>query len=217
MARRILKADISDPVSGFFMVRRELIDAVAPRISTQGFKVLFDVIASQASPPRIIELPYAFAERQAGESKLEGHVVIDYLGLLLTKLSGNLLPPRALMFGLVGASGLMVHLTFLYLAHSQQVSFVLAQTLAAVTAMTSNFLINNAVTYRDRRLRGWRLLGGYLRFCALCSLGLIVSVAVADLVFRHTPHSGLWLGLSGTAGAVFGAVWNYVSTSLAVW
>jgi len=213
LARRILKADVSDPVSGFFMTRRELVDAVAPRLSTQGFKVLFDIIASQPSPPRIVELPYAFARRQAGESKLDGQIVLDYLGLLLTKLSGNLLPPRALLFGLVGASGLGVHLGVLGLCIGLHMIFVQAQITAAVTAMTSNFLINNVVTYRDRRLRGLRLLTGYLRFCALCGVGLIANVAVADLVHRHTP--AWWL--AGTAGAVFGAVWNYVSTSLAVW
>ncbi|MGH7011021.1 MAG: GtrA family protein, partial [Caulobacteraceae bacterium] len=80
-------------------------------------------------------------------------------------------------------------------------------------AMTSNFLINNLVTYRDRRLAGWGLLGGYLRFCGLCALGLLANVAVAGLVHRVTP---LWW-LAGSAGALFGAAWNYVSTYLAVW
>jgi len=91
--------------------------------------------------------------------------------------------------------------------------FAMAQTIAALTAMTSNFLINNAVTYRDRRLTGVRLISGYLRFCALCGVGLIANIAVADLVHRHAP---IWW-LAGLAGALFGAVWNYVSTSLAVW
>jgi Asp-tRNA(Asn)/Glu-tRNA(Gln) amidotransferase B subunit len=88
-----------------------------------------------------------------------------------------------------------------------------ASAVAAVVAMTSNFLTNNAVTYRDRRLKGARLFTGYLRFCALCGVGLIANVAVADLVHRHAP---IWW-LAGVAGAAFGAVWNYVSTSLAVW
>jgi len=213
LGRRVLKAAISDPVSGFFMIRRQSVEAVAPRLSREGFKILFDIIASQPAPLRILELPYAFSRRQSGESKLDRRVVVEYLGLLLARLSGNLIPPRALMFGLVGASGLLVHLGVLRVGLAFNLRFALAQTVAAVVAMTSNFLINNAVTYRDRRLAGAPFFIGYLRFCALCGVGLIANVAVADLVHRHAP---IWW-LAGVAGALFGAVWNYVSTSLAVW
>lgn len=213
LARLVLKADVSDPVSGFFMIRREAIDRVAPKLSSQGFKILFDIIASQPTPLRIAELPYDFAEREAGESKLDKRVVVEYLGLILSRLSGNLIPPRALLFFLVGASGLVVNLVVLKLLIGMKLDFAMAQAVAAVTAMTSNYLINNQVTYRDRRLRGLRLVTGYFRFFALCSVGLIANVAVADLVNQYLP---VWW-VAGIAGAVFGAVWNYVSTSLAVW
>ena len=79
--------------------------------------------------------------------------------------------------------------------------------------MTSNYFVNNAVTYRDRRLRGWRLLGGYVRFCPLCAVGLVANVAVAAELHAH----GLAWPLAGLAGAACGAVWNYVSTYLGVW
>jgi len=213
IARRVLRADVTDPVSGFFMIRRTLFERVGPQLSPQGFKILFDIIASQPKPLRIVETPYVFAERRAGASKLDGRVVIDYLGLILSKFSRGLIPPRALMFGLVGSSGVIVHLAVLALCRSLGFAFVGAQEMAAVIAMTSNFLINNQVTYRDRRLRGLSLLTGYVRFCALCGLGLIANVAIADLVHHWTP---IWW-LAGAAGALFGAVWNYVSTSLAVW
>ncbi len=213
IARQVLRAEVSDPVSGFFMIRRSLVERVAPRLSNQGFKILFDIIASQPGPLRIAETPYAFAERQSGASKLDGRVVIEYLGLILSKLTQGVVPPRALLFGLVGSSGVIVHLAVLYFCQTLALTFVNAQVVAALTAMTSNYLINNQVTYRDRRLRGWRLLGGYLRFCALCGLGLVANVAIADLVHQWTPH--WWV--AGAAGALFGAVWNYVSTSLAVW
>jgi dolichol-phosphate mannosyltransferase len=213
LGRRVLKAEVSDPGSGFFMIRRESALAVAPRLSREGFKILFDIIACQSEPLRILELPYLFAPRRRGESKFGRRVAVEYLGLLLARLSGNLIPPRALMFGLVGASGLIVHLAVLRLALAVGLGFALAQGAGAVIAMTSNFLINNAVTYRDRRLKGMALIAGYLRFCALCSVGLIANVAVADLVHRHLA---VWW-LAGLSGAVFGAVWNYVSTSLAVW
>jgi dolichol-phosphate mannosyltransferase len=213
LARRALSAPVADPVSGFFMIRREAFEAAAPRLSDQGFKILFDLIASRAPSLRIVELPYAFSPRQAGQSKLDAMAVSDYLGLVVAKLSGNLVPPRALLFFAVGTTGLVVHLCVLRLGLGLGLAFAAAQAVAAVTAMTSNYLINNETTYRDRRLRGVRLLVGYLRFCVLCGVGLIANVAVADLAQRHLH---LWWA-AGVLGAVFGAVWNYVSTSLAVW
>jgi dolichol-phosphate mannosyltransferase len=195
------------------MVRREVVESVAPKLSRQGFKILFDIIACQPRPLAIVELPYAFSERASGVSKLDRRVMFEYAGLILTKASGNLLPPRALMFGLVGASGLAVHLAMLGCMLRLGLAFWAAQTIAAVTAMSSNYLINNAVTYHDRRLRGWKLLVGYMRFSALCSVGLVANVAVGNLVNGFTGAA--WL--AGAAGAAFGAVWNYVSTSLAVW
>ena len=213
LARVVLRAEVTDPVSGFFMVKRPVFDEAAPKLSDQGFKILFDLIASRASPARILELPYSFSARQAGESKLDAMAVSDYLGLIVSRLSGNLVPPRALLFFVVGASGLAIHLTILRIGLALGLAFAWAQTVAAVTAMTSNYLVNNEITYRDRRLRGVKLLIGYLRFCALCGVGLIANVAVADLAQRHLH---LWW-VAGFVGAVFGAVWNYVSTSLAVW
>ena len=211
LGRKVLHAEVTDPMSGFFMMRRELIEAVAPKLSTSGFKVLFDIMASQPTPPRYVELPYQFRARVAGESKLDNGVVVQYLGLLIAKLSLDLISPRFLMFALVGASGVVVHLAILrsLLAHG----FAAAQLTAALGAMTSNYLINNAVTYRDRRKRGLSLLTGYLKFVVLCSVPLAANVAVATMVYERGP--AWWV--AGVAGAVVAAVWNYVTTSRAVW
>ncbi len=211
LGRKVLHAEVTDPMSGFFMMRRELIEAVAPKLATSGFKVLFDIMASQPNPPRYIELPYQFRARVAGESKLDNGVVVQYLGLLIAKLSLDLISPRFLMFALVGASGVVVHLAILrsLLAHG----FAAAQLTAALGAMTSNYLINNAVTYRDKRKRGLSLLVGYLKFVVLCSVPLAANVAVATMVYERGPT--WWV--AGVAGAVVAAVWNYVTTSRAVW
>jgi dolichol-phosphate mannosyltransferase len=229
LGRLVLRQAISDPVSGFFMARRELFDRVAPKLATEGFKILFDLIASQPEPVRIVELPYSFRERVAGGSKLDNRVVIDYLGLLLSKLSGGIVPTRALMFGLVGGSGLVVQLVTLKLflmleaagghAVATNRGFTLAQFAASMVAMTSNYLINNETTYRDRRRRGLKLVVGYLKFCALCSIGLAANLAVASGVYSLLPENARaeYWWVAGAAGAVFAALWNYVSTAAAVW
>ena len=211
LGQRVLRADVTDPMSGFFMIRRELVEAVAPDLATSGFKVLFDILASQKTAPRYLELPYEFRARHAGESKLDNGVVVQYLGLLAAKLSRDLISPRFIMFALVGASGVVVNLAILRLL--LHIGFAQAQLIASLAAMTSNYLINNAVTYRDTRKTGLGLLTGYLRFVVLCSIPLAANVAVATMVYERGPS--WWV--AGVAGAIVAAVWNYVTTSRAVW
>lgn len=211
LGRRALRGEVSDPVSGFFMVRREAFDRAAGRLEPAGFKILFDLIASQPAPLRITELAYAFQARTAGQSKLDGRVVLEYLGLVAAKLSGDVIKPRMVFFVLVGLSGVVVHMSVLTLIHAMR--FWVAQAVAAITAMTSNYLVNNAVTYRDRRREGWALVTGYLRFLVRGSISLVANVAVAAELHVH----GLPWPLAGLAGAVCGAVLNYVSAFLGVW
>jgi dolichol-phosphate mannosyltransferase len=211
LGRLVLRADVTDPMSGFFMIRREMVEAVAPTLTTSGFKVLFDILASQKTPPRYLELPYEFRARNAGDSKLDNGVVIQYLGLLAAKFTRDLISPRFIMFAVVGASGVGVNL--LILRSLLPFGFAPAQLVAALGAMTSNYVINNAVTYRDRRKRGLALITGYLKFVVLCSVPLAANVAVATMVYERGPS--WWV--AGVAGAVVAAVWNYVTTSRAVW
>ena len=211
LGRRVLHAELTDPMSGFFMIRRELIEGVAGQLATSGFKVLFDILASQKTPPRCLELPYEFRTREAGDSKLDNGVVVQYLGLLVAKLSHDVISPRFVLFALVGASGVVVHLVILRSLLS--FGFTGAQMAAALGAMTTNYLINNAVTYRDRRKRGVQFLVGYGKFVLLCSVHLAANVAVATMVYQQGP--AWWV--AGIAGAVVAAVWNYITTARAVW
>jgi dolichol-phosphate mannosyltransferase len=214
LANNLLRIPGSDVMSGFFMMRREVFDAIAPRLSAQGFKLLADILASAATPLKIAEVPLKFRERHAGESKLDAGVKLDFLMLLLDKTVGRVVPVRFLLFSLVGTFGLAVHLTVLGLFHlALGTQFALAQGVAAATAMTTNFLINNAVTYRDRKLKGWRLVQGLVTFYAVCSLGFIANVGVANAIFAGSAN---WL-LSGIAGACVGAVWNFAASNALTW
>jgi dolichol-phosphate mannosyltransferase len=215
MGRRVLQNDVSDPVSGYFMAKRSVWDVAAPKLTTEGFKVLFDILASHPGPLRVSELPYRFRDRLAGESKLDRRIVIEYLSLILNKATNDMIPARAIMFALVGSTGFLINVAVvltLDLLHAG-LPFWGIQLCGALVAMTSNYLINNAVTYYDRRRKGLALLTGYIRFCLLCSAGLFVNVAVASFL-NDRLHEAV---LSSIAGAVFGAVWNYVTTALAVW
>jgi dolichol-phosphate mannosyltransferase len=211
LAQLATRLPLSDPMSGFFLARRAALNAVAPRVSPHGFKVLFDILACADPPLRAAELPLVFRPRLQGESKLDRRVVLEYLALLGSKISGDLISPRAIVYAVVGATGLAVHLLVLNGLHS--LGFGEANLLAAAAAMTSNYLLNNEITYRDRRRRGLGLLWGYLKFAALCGLGLAINVCVGSYAYEHLHNRDV----SAISGAVAAAAWNYGSTAVALW
>jgi dolichol-phosphate mannosyltransferase len=199
-------------MSGFFLMTRAAFDGAVRRLSGQGFKILLDLFASTPTPFRFKELPYTFRQRQHGESKLDTFVVWEYLMLLLDKLIGHIVPVRFVLFGVVGASGVLVHLVTLRLMLMAG-SFTVAQATATMVAMTSNFVLNNLLTYRDRRLRGWRFFSGLLSFYAVCAIGAVANVGIASAAFAR--HYSWWA--SGLAGAAVGVVWNYAVSAVFTW
>jgi len=214
LAGVICKADVADPLSGFFMCRREVFEAALRRMSGQGFKVLLDLLASSPEPPRVRELPYSFRERQHGESKLDAMIAWEYGMLLADKLVGRFVPVRFALFGLIGGLGLIVHLSTLWLAlNLLGIEFAAAQAVATIVAMTSNFVLNNQFTYRDQRLRGLGLLRGLVVFYLICGVGAVANVGVASYAF--TSSHTWWL--AGVAGAVVGSVWNFAMSSVFTW
>ena len=212
LARLVVSVQIADPMSGFFMLHRPAFERAVRHLSGQGFKILLDLFASTPTPYRFKELPYVFGERIHGESKLDSLVVWEYLMLLLNKLIGRWVPVRFVLFAVVGGSGVIVHLAVLRLA-LVSLTFPFAQALATVCAMTSNFLLNNILTYRDQRLRGLKLAAGLLSFYAICSIGAVANVGIGSIVFEQ--HYSWWV--AGLAGSAVGVVWNYAVSSVFTW
>jgi dolichol-phosphate mannosyltransferase len=214
VAKRVLRVKIADPMSGFFMIRRDRFEQLAPQLSTQGFKILLDIVATARGELRVKEIPFTFGSRLHGESKLDSMVALDFLGLVLAKLTHDVVSLRFLLFAMVGSIGLLVHLTTLFVAlEFFNAPFAEAQTAGALVAMTSNFILNNFLTYRDQRLKGLGILRGLLLFYLVCSVGLLANVGVAFSVYDQEP---IWW-LAGAAGALMGVVWNYAMSGLFVW
>ena len=214
MTHRMVGTPLSDPMSGFFMLRRDRFDEIAPRLSPAGFKILLDIAATAGPGLRIAEQAYSFGERQAGESKFNVQVGVEFLGLLLAKMTGDLVDPRFIFFALVGSIGLVVHLAVLFGGLLVHENFAAAQVIATFAAMTSNFLLNNELTYRDRRLKGWSMLRGFVLFCLVCSVGVLANVDLAGWLLYVEPS---WWWLAGGVGAVMSVLWNYAMSTLFVW
>ncbi len=214
VAKRVLQVRVADPMSGFFMIRRDRFEELAPQLSTQGFKILLDIVATARGDLRVKEIPYSFGSRLHGESKLDSMVALDFVGLVLAKLTNDTVSLRFLLFAMVGSTGLFVHLATLFVAlQIFGLPFPHAQACGAVVAMTSNFILNNFLTYRDQRLKGFAILRGLLLFYLVCSVGLFANVGVAFSVYDQEP---IWW-LAGAAGALMGVVWNYAMSGLFVW
>jgi dolichol-phosphate mannosyltransferase len=210
----VCKCRVSDPMSGYFLVTQEFFQSVARRLTGTGFKILVDILASAERPVRVAEVPYRFRARRMGVSKLEVNVELEYLFLLVDKFAGGVIPTRFVVFVLVGSLGFVLHMAVLAALHFEsRASFAAAQTIATFTAMTFNFLLNNAVTFRDRQLHGWRMLHGLLVFYAACSLGALVNVSFADFLLK----AGLAWYLAGICGLAITSVWNYAVNTVLTW
>jgi dolichol-phosphate mannosyltransferase len=214
LSRVLVPAELTDPMSGFFMMRRAVFDASVRRLSAIGFKILTDLFSSSPQPLRFKEVPYRFRPRHAGQSKLDSVTAWDYAMLLLDKLVGHVVPVRFLAFSIVGALGVAVHFAVLaLLLQLLQRSFIEAQAAATLCAMTCNFAVNNVLTYRDRRLRGSRWLRGWMSFILACSIGGFMNLGAASFVY------GLDRGwfLAAITGILIGSVWNYAVTKIFTW
>jgi len=214
LARTFLPVRLTDPMSGFFMLPRLLFEDLARNLNGQGFKILVDLVLSSPGPLRVAEVPARFRERAAGESKMDVLVVIQFVGLLLDKVFGGILPLRFFSFALVGALGVLVHLSVLgVLRWTTLLGFGTEQAGATLIAMMFNFQLNNVITYRDQRLKGARLWRGLLLFMVVCSFGAIANVGIARVLYQQNTA---W-NVAGGIGAIIGVVWNYAVSATLVW
>lgn len=215
ISRGLLNRPVSDPMSGFFILQRKVLDRTVHGLSGLGFKILLDILATaKHEPMRIAEVPYCFRHRFAGESKLDEVAIWEYGMLLVDKTIGRVIPVRFVTFSVIGGLGVFVHMTVLtILLKGVGLGFATAQSVATGTAMIFNFALNNVLTYRDRRLKGWVWFKGLLSFMVACSVGALANVGIASYLFENRTG---WM-LAALAGVLVGAVWNYAVTQLYTW
>lgn len=214
LSQSVCRCEISDPMSGYFLVDRKLVEEVVHRLSGIGFKILVDILASSRRPVRLKEVPYTFRSRVHGESKLDSTNLLEYLVLLADKMVGEYVPVRFVMFTLSGMAGVVVNAVTLWIMFIlEHMTFAVSQATAIFAAMTVNFLVNNWVTYRDRRLKGIRLLTGLLWFYAACGVGGLTSFSIATLAYDN----GVPWYFAAALGLMISSVWNYAVTSVLTW
>ncbi|NND82180.1 MAG: glycosyltransferase [Gammaproteobacteria bacterium] len=210
----VIKTQLSDPLSGFFMARREVFESVVRNLAGTGFKILLDILASSKRPLKVVELPFTFGTRLHGESKVDSLVTLEFGMMLLNKWFGGWIPIRFMLFSLVGGLGVISHLIILAgLYRVVETEFIYAQAAATLITMAINFVLNNLFTYRDKRLTGLSFFMGLASFYLVCSIGALANFQFAEFLYQQQLH---W-ALAGFSGAMVGAVWNYAMSSVFTW
>ncbi|ANU07591.1 glycosyltransferase family 2 protein [Paraurantiacibacter namhicola] len=215
MARKLTGTELTDAMSGYFMLRTDRLRKQADNLSGIGFKIMLDILATASPRLTVKEFPLKFAERLEGESKLDHGVVLDFLAGLVERYVGRWVPTRFVLFGLVGGLGVFVHMAVLaVLFWPQTIAFGWAQAVATMVAMTFNFWLNNLLTYRDKKLSGADgVFWGWLKFCGACSVGAFANVAVATVL---NDQGVIWWA-AALVGVAIASVWNYALSSKFVW
>lgn len=205
----------SDPMSGYFALSAGLFRKLAPEINPRGFKILLE-IAAKARNIRTAEVGYVFRNREHGESKLSGAVMLNYLVALAELRFGGLISREYLQFVLVGVSGIFINQLFFYLARR---FFALPDERALLVgieaAIISNFFMNNFFTFRDQMLQGIvKITRGFTYFQAICLVGAYINYAVA-LHLSHFLSVNIYL--ANTIGIIIASFWNYFLNAYVIW
>ncbi|MCP9771962.1 glycosyltransferase family 2 protein [Synechococcus sp. Tobar12-5m-g] len=206
---------LTDFMSGFFALRPEPTLPFVRRVDVNGFKFLYELLSISQGRLQVSEIPLCFKARIAGSSKLDLAIVWDLGVSMLHTLLLRSIPRRAISFALVGFSGVAVQLLVVqFLMAGLQFPFEQALPMAVVAAATSNYLINNALTFRFQRQQGLALLQGLLKFLLVASLPVLANVGVASSFYSLVSRNTFWAQLAGIL-VVF--VWNYAASSRFVW
>jgi dolichol-phosphate mannosyltransferase len=206
---------LTDYMSGFFVCRLQAVLPYVRLIDVNGFKFLYELLAISGGRLKVAEVPLQFLPRISGESKLNLAVVWDLGISILHTLLLRSVPRRAISFALVGATGIATHLLIYFLIrHFFEATFEVAQLFSVVGAASTNFLINNILTFRNQQLKSWSLLLGLLRFLLVTSMGMVANVGVSSALYHRTTGQPL---VAMFAGIAVDFVWKYAASSRFVW
>ena len=207
-------AHLTDYMSGFIALKVERCLPFIRKVDVNGFKFLYELLAISKGQLSITEIPLHFQPRLYGSSKLDYAVLWDFVISLIHTSTFRILPRRAISFGLVGASGVVIQLLSTFILMTIGLSFPQSLPLAVITAASSNYLINNILTFGDRRQKGRQLIKGLLKFLLVASLPSLANVGLATGFYNMIQSHAV---LAQLAGIIVVYIWNYAASSRFVW
>ncbi|MCF7798811.1 glycosyltransferase family 2 protein [Candidatus Woesearchaeota archaeon] len=201
LSQPFLKQKISDPMSGFFMIRRKAFEHVKEKINPKGYKIYLEILFANKNL-QVKEIPYKFKTRKKGASKLGSKVIVEYLIMLAKQFFKG----KFFKFCVVGGSGVIVNMSLLYtLTEFGGLYYLLSAAIAIEISIITNFLLNNFWTWKKQNTKHsfWQKM---LRFNLVSLIALIVNMG---LLFAFTELIGLWYIISNLMGILAATIINY--------
>ena len=207
--------NLTDYLSGCFCIKKRSAKNLLKKIEINGFKFLFELLSVSKGRLLVKEVPLLFKKRVYGKSKLDIAIIWDFLISILHNFSFRILPRRAISFGLVGLSGVCVQfLIVTFLTKIFFIEFYKALPFAVIGAASSNFLINNLLTFRFNKLKNLSLLFGYLKYLLVASLPIIANIGITTTFYNYVARDTF---IAQLAGIVIVYAWNYLASSSFIW
>ena len=211
MARALLKRvrSISDPTSGLFMFKREVIQGVA--LKPIGWKILIEILA-RGKFETVTEIPYAFQARSAGASKMSVREQWNYVKHLLLLMKDSPSDRRLFTFLLVGLSGVIVNMAVYVVMVHIGTAVWLSGLVSALVALLTNFILNDRVTWGDIRKGNWHIRA--IKYIAVSLAGIALDISILDVLFSefHANYA-----LANIAGIITASAWNFTVNNLWTW
>jgi dolichol-phosphate mannosyltransferase len=202
---------VKDPMSGFFLFRREVIDGT--ELKPVGYKILLEVLA-RGRTSRVAEVPYTFRERELGESKLDFGEQISYLKHVLKLSSGDRDIRRIFQFGLVGISGGGVNVGILWILTAVLgLPYYVSSVFSIEASILSNFILNDFWTFQDRR--DGRAINRILKYHVVAAVGAVITYVVYISITALLGEEHYVIAMP--PAIVAGFTWNLLMSLLWTW
>ena len=206
---------LTDYMTGFILLKRNSCIKYIEKIDVNGFKFLYELLSLSKGKLKVIEIPLVFGLREFGQSKLDLAVIWDFLISLIHNFFGRIIPRRAFSFALVGLIGVFVQMFVIYfLLAVTDFDFEKILPIGVILAATSNYIINNILTFRSNKLSGKNFYFGLFKFLLVASLPIIANIGVANLFYNQLSSNTFFAQIAGIL-VVF--IWNYAASSRVVW
>ena len=206
----------TDPMSGFFGIKKKLFLEVVNQLDIKGYKILLDIVAVLKNKKNFknIDIPYKFKERIYGESKLTGEILIESLDLIYSKLFGSILPVNFIKFITVGSFGALIHFSILFFLYKfLDYSYSFALICSIEFSIIFNYFLNNIWTFRFVKLFGKQNLIGLIKFNLFSGIGGIIAYLVSQNLYNLDFN---WV-ISSLLGAIVASLWNYNLNKIMTW
>lgn len=201
--------EFSDNTSGYFMFKKEVIEEC--EFDPVGWKILIEVLV-KGRYTKVIEIPYEFKARGIGQSKMSIKEQINYIKHIIKLIKIDPVNLRFFSFCIVGLSGVFINLIIYFILVKLTNKIEVSGFFSALTAMITNFILNDKITWRERK--STKITGRIIKNFITSIIGIGINILILFLLERYTKIHYILANIFGIGVAT---IWNYVINNLWTW